>query len=101
MSTATELFDRAVKPEMAQARADGALEAVQSELSVLRLRLKVVEGERDYYKGELGDLRDLVDELTKFRGANLAVALSDLVNDVRERCESDADRYELTAREVR
>ncbi len=82
------------------ARAEGALEAVQSELSALRLRLKVVEGERDYYKGELGDLRDAVDELTRFRGANLAVALSDLVNGVREQCESDADRYELKPSEV-
>lgn len=78
--------------------ARGQLRAVEEELARTLRLLATRTGERDYYKGELGDLRDGVDALTTCRSLDdLRVKLDDLRGTYRE---ESVTGPEMTAREV-
>lgn len=74
-------------------RAEGALEVVSAQLLAAQTLIATLRAELREVRGTLGDLQDAVDE------AGCADAVQACLEAAR--CESDADRYELTAREVR
>ena len=73
-------------------RAEGALAEVQRQLRAAEQRLEDERRAHRETRGTLGDLQDAVDE------AGCADAVQACLEAAR--CESDADGYELTAREV-
>lgn len=80
----------------------GQLAAVEAELARTLKLVATLTGERDYYQGELGDLRDAVDALTTLRGDALAVAIDDLCRGFKEQDEPSLSvQQEIGAREGR
>lgn len=93
----TALHERAVRAELDLARALGATSELVRQHRELQARLGASQKESDFYRRELGDLRDGVDELTRFRGAALSGAIADL----RGERESDGcTEPDLEARDV-